>query len=42
MTVRSIWQSIPVDEALGMLQFWVDANWPMTEREAAELSREIG
>ncbi|MFS2240828.1 DUF6301 family protein [Microbacterium sp. OR16] len=37
----SIWQSIPVDEALDMLQFWVDANWPMTEREAAELSSGI-
>lgn len=38
----SNWQSIPVDEALDVLQFWVDANWPMTEREAAELSSEIG
>lgn len=40
--MMSIWQSIPVDEALDMLQFWVDANWPMTEREAAELSSEVG
>ncbi|WP_141567641.1 hypothetical protein [Serinicoccus profundi] len=40
--MRSIWQSIPVDEALDMLQFWVDTNWLMTEREAAELASEIG
>lgn len=34
--------SVPVDQALAQLEFWLNAPWPMSEAEASELAADIG
>ena len=34
--------SVPIEQALSQLEFWLNAPWPMSEAEAAELATDIG
>lgn len=34
--------SVPAEQALSQLEFWLDASWPMTEAEASEVASGAG